>query len=332
VIDGETMGTTYTVALVGALDEGDRQRLASSIQSVLDEVNERMSNYLVDSELSRLNRAPVGEAFAVSKELAFVLSEAQRISELTSGAFDVTVSPLVRLWGFGPGPGSLEADDEPSPAETAIAAARERVGFRALHLSETPPVATKEKALELDLSAIAKGYAVDRVALFLADEGYDDYLVEIGGELRSSGMSPRGDAWRVAIEKPLPGVRAVARVVPLRDLALATSGDYRNFYERDGRLWSHLIDPAAGRPVSHTLGSVSVAHESCMTADALASGLLVMGPEDGYRLALREGWAALFLSRSPDHPSKVTERATPAFEREFGVLGTPTSGERESLH
>lgn len=314
LFEGETMGTTYSVTLAGELPEDERRGLGAAVHGALEDVDESMSNYLPDSELSRLNRAPVGEAFPLSTELFFVLSEARRISAVTAGAFDVTVSPLVRLWGFGPGAHGSDAD--PTPGQ--IAAARERVGYRSLRLADDPPRATKERALELDLSAIAKGYGVDRVAELLLDEGYEDFLVEVGGEVRTAGASARGGPWRVGIEKPLPGVRVVFRILPLSGPSLATSGDYRNFYERDGRLLSHLIDPRTARPVAHALASVSVVHESCMTADALASALLVMGPDDGYRLAEREGWAVLFLSRSTTagEPA-IAERATPVFAERF---------------
>lgn len=308
------MGTTYLVQLKANLAPEDLGELKTAIDEELGLVNDRMSHYLANSELSRLNRFQAGEAFPLSAETFQVLSEALAVSRLTEGAFDVTVAPLVRVWGFGPG-----VSGPPSPPGAAeLEAARERVGFERLSLKEDGQTATKEiDGLECDLSGIAKGYAVDRVAARLAGQGHRDFMVEVGGEVKTSGTNASGEPWRIAIEKPLPGTRAIQRILPLSGRALATSGDYRNFYEVEGKLYSHLIDPRKGRPVAHRLASVSVVAETCMRADALASGLLVMGPETGFSLAVKEKLAVLFLIRAED--GAIEERLTPELARLFSM-------------
>jgi len=306
------MGTTYLVQVSDPLSESERIAVSRAVQETLDEVNRTMSTYVADSEVSRFNRAAADVAIPLSIPGFEVFSEAERVSELTGGAFDVSVAPLVRLWGFGAG-----ASTEPQvPSDEAVAAARALVGFHHVRLSDDPPSVTKdEDGVECDLSAIAKGYGVDLVSEELSRRGWKNFMVEVGGEVRTSGKNATGEAWRIGIEKPLPGTRALQRTLPLSGLSLATSGDYRNFYEEDGKLYSHLIDPREGRPVSHALASVSVVEDTCMRADALASGLLVLGPEEGYQLAVREDLTALFLIRNDD--GGIEERPTPSFEALF---------------
>ena len=308
VFEGPTMGTTFAVRVVaGDLDDERAAGLRRAVERTLAGVDERMSTYRPESEVSRFNRARTTDPFPVSADTLAVLRHALEISELSGGAFDVTVGPLVDAWGFGPAgePAAL-------PAGRDIDRLRRRVGFR--HLRIDPAASSIRKlvpALSCDLSALAKGYAVDRVADRLHAEGIDSYLVEVGGEVRAAGRSPRGDAWRVGIERPAPGPPAVQRLVPLRDRALATSGDYRNYYEVDGRRVSHTIDPRSGRPVDHGLASVSVVEPLCVRADAIATALGVLGPDAGYELAVAQGWAALLIVRRGD--GTLHERETPAF-------------------
>jgi thiamine biosynthesis lipoprotein len=232
---------------------------------------------------------------------------AQSISALSDGAFDVTVGPLVNLWGFGP-----ETQPFRIPEAQAIVDARERVGYRKLHCRPQPPALRKDQPdLYVDLSGIAKGYGVDRIADILEQAGVAAYLAEIGGELRAKGTKPGDKPWRIAIERPSADSREVYRIVPLKDAAMATSGDYRNFYEHDGRVYSHTIDPSTGRPVEHLLASVTVITEDCATADGLATALLVLGPERGVELAESLGLAAFFVSRIN---GEYTHRATSAFD------------------
>ena len=303
MIAGATMGTTFNVTVVSA----EPPAVEAEVRRVLDRIEGRMSHYRPDSELSRFNRARTTAPQALSAETLGVVAEALAVSRVSGGAFDVTVGPLVDAWGFGP-PGRPPA----APDDASLAALRARVGFELLALD--PAAATLRKRngdVVVDLSAIAKGYAVDAVSSLLADRGYGDHLVEIGGELRGAGMNGEGAPWRVAVERPLPGAPAAQRIVPLADAALATSGDYRNFYALDGRRVSHTIDPRTGRPVTHGLLSVSVVAPRCSLADARSTALNVLGPDAGYALAVEQGWAALFVE--DDGTGRLIERETPAF-------------------
>ena len=307
-ITGTTMGTTFAVTVVpGAGAAAVAEGLPASVQRRLDGIEARMSHYRPDSEVSRFNAARTTEPRPMSRETLGVVAEALAVSRVSGGAFDVTVGPLVDAWGFGP-PGRAPA----APDAMSLAALRARVGFDLLALD--PAAATLRKRNEdvvVDLSAVAKGYAVDAVSSLLVDRGYRDHLVEIGGELRGAGTNEEGAPWRVAVERPVPGAPAAQRIVPLADAALATSGDYRNFYDLDGVRVSHTIDPRTGRPVTHGLLSVSVIADRCSLADARSTALNVLGPEAGYALAVEQGWAALFVE--DDGAGRLVERETPAF-------------------
>jgi thiamine biosynthesis lipoprotein len=304
------MGTTYAVKL-GLLPGIDAKSLEPAIAAELEEVDALMSTWREDSELSRLNRHPVDEPFAVSPSTLEVLELALSIGERSGGAFDVSVGPLVDAWGFGPAP-----DPQGPPADDLIAAMLEATGQHLLSLDAAAATATRRHPqLRLDLSAIAKGHAVDRVAARLAQLGCVDFMVEVGGEVKTSGRREDGAPWRIAIEAPRVGTRTAGRVLALTDVALATSGDYRNFWEHEGRRYSHTLDPRTGRPVTHSLASVSVAHRSAAAADAWATALLVLGPDAGPQLASELGLAALFQAYSGDG---VSTQATPAFDTLFG--------------
>jgi thiamine biosynthesis lipoprotein len=303
------MGTTYSVQLVDPPPDLDLDRLRLRIDAELERVNAQMSTYRPDSELSRFNAAPGTDWMPVSPELAATVAAAKRIGAASGGALDVTVGPLVNLWGFGP---DLSEDDVPAPA--AIAAGLDRTGLERLEVRLDPPALRKARAdLYVDLSAIAKGHGADRVAAVLDTAGVDDLLVEIGGELYGRGRNGRGEPWRIAVERPQSDGRRVLRVVPLRNTGMATSGDYRNFFELDGVRYSHSIDPATGWPVRHELASVTVLADTAMEADGWATALLVLGPARGQALAESLGLAALFIERHDDDRLAVT--ATSAFER-----------------
>lgn len=320
------MGTTFTVTVVSGRGAGpeavrpearlhptppieqlDQAGVEAQVRRVLERVEGRMSHYRPGSELSRFNRAATTEPQAMSRETLGVVAEALAVSRASGGAFDVTVGPLVDAWGFGPPGRAPEAPDEAS-----LATLRARVGADLLEVDlEALTLRKRRPDVVIDLSSIAKGYAVDAVASLLPEHGFGDYLVEIGGELRVGGTNERGEAWRVAIERPAPGFATAQRIVPLTDAALATSGDYRNFYDLDGVLVSHTIDPRTGRPVTHGLRAVSVIAERCSLADARSTALNVLGPDDGYTLAVAQGWAALFVT--DDGTGGFIERETPAF-------------------
>ncbi|MCG6943328.1 MAG: FAD:protein FMN transferase [Thiohalocapsa sp.] len=306
---GSTMGTTWSVQVPHPAADLDQAKLYEDISAVLEEVNGRMSTYQPSSELSRFNTATTTDWFPVSAELERLVATALAVSKATGGAFDVTVGPLVNLWGFGP-----EVHPDEIPPQADIDAARARVGWHRLHTRAAPPALRKDRPdLYVDLSAIAKGHGVDRVAELLEGKGLTDYLVEIGGELRGRGVNAQGEPWRIAIERPDPGRRAALRVVALTDQAMATSGDYRNFFEVNGKRYSHTIDPATGRPVVHDLASVTVVAERCGDADAWATSLLVLGPQKGMALANKRGLATLFVERlapkGKEEELRITESA-----------------------
>ena len=314
VLRGATMGTTFSVTVVVADDTAVVEHVGALIQNRLDEVEAKMSTYVADSELSRFNRTASSDPFPISTETLTVLQHAHEISELTGGAFDVTVAPLVNAWGFGPSPSEAVMDTLPS--EDDLNRLRSAVGYRKLRIDAAHSTIRKTHPdLEIDVSAIAKGYAVDRVAEGLDDAGVMSYLIEIGGEVRTRGRNPDGRMWQVGIERPSPDVPGLLRVVELEDAALATSGDYRNFIEIEidggNRRLSHTIDPRSGRPVEHGLASVSIIDSQCARADALATALGVMGPDEAFALAMTQEWAALLVVREDD--GAYRELATPAF-------------------
>lgn len=304
---GATMGTYYAVKVAAKeIPEDRRAALQTLIEAELSDVNAKMSTYLEDSELSRFNRHPEATPFSVSDATFEVVRVAQEIAELSGGAYDVTAGPLINAWGFGAEAGRPELGDD------EIAALRQRIGFDQLELDAASSSLRKLRGdLYCDLSSIAKGYAVDRVAEALAGEGLGDVWVEVGGEVRASGHNAEGRAWRLGIERPREAPGALQRIMPLADAAVATSGDYRNYRERDGVRFSHIIDPRSGWPIRHRLAAVTVVHPQCMVADAMATALLVLGPEEGWKLALRDDLAVLFLERDGDD---FTERMTPRFE------------------
>lgn len=302
--EGAALGTDFTVRLAGPpLDDAAQEAAVVAIRAELDEVDRLMSTWKDDSELSRLNRAPGGVPFPVHAETRAVLERALAIAAASGGALDVTVGPLVRAWGFGAG----AADTPPTPA--ALAALSEQVGWQKLQLG--PEGATKAvDALSIDLSAIAKGWAVDEVSRALAALGHRDHMVEVGGEVRAQGTNGSEAPWRIAIEQPDALRRSAHAVVGLADRAMATSGDYRNYREVDGERVSHTIDPRTGRPARHRLASVTVVTDDCVDADGWATALMVLGPDEGHAVATRAGLAAYFLVRTDDG---FTGRPTEAF-------------------
>ncbi len=305
-VSGATMGTTYTVKWVSSTPDSV-VRVGDKLEQSLLAVNQAMSTYIADSELSRFNREGSGYGTQVSAGLFEVLQLAQDISESTQGAFDVTVGPLVNLWGFGPDGRVTHA-----PEQAQIDEARQRVGYQHLQLDAQTLRATKDADLYVDLSAIAKGYGVDELARVMEHEGIDSYLVEIGGELRARGLKPDGSGWRIAIESPVDGGREVQRVITVHETGVATSGDYRNYFQEEGVRFSHTLDPLTGRPITHQLASVTVLSPTCAEADALATALTVMGDERGYQYAVDNQVAAFFIVKSENG---FVERMTPQFEQ-----------------
>jgi len=293
---GPTMGTQYTVKVVAsALTEALQAELAQAIVDQLEAVNAEMSTYRKDSSLSRINTRRDRVPIPVSSALFEVLEAAQEIHGASNGAFDVTVGPLVNAWGFGPG------GRQNTPTDDEISGLMAHVGQSNMGLDSAAKTLTKSHpALYIDLSAIAKGYAVDRIAAALTDLGQRNYYVDVGGEVRVRGENADGVPWRVGVERPDEGRGVVQEVLHLEDMSVATSGDYRNYYEEQGKRVSHTIDPRSGRPIEHTLASVTVVHQDCMRADAWATALNVLGPQKGVALARGKNLAALFIVRQSD--------------------------------
>ena len=296
---GETMGTYLELTFSGC-----RAGVPEAVARALAEVEAQMSHWRGDSEISRFNMTPAKVWMSVSPALAKLVAEAGQISASTGGALDVTVAPLVDLWGFGPaGRGDL-------PTAEAVAEARQRVGFQKLEVRSEPPALRKQTpGLMVDLSAIAKGHGVDRVAAVLTGFGCRHFLADIGGEVRALGRNPQGRAWRIGIERPDGGVW---RRLYLSDQAVATSGDYRNFRQRGPERISHTLDPRSGMPVTHNLASVTVVAETAARADALATAIAVLGPTAGFEFARGKDIAALLILRRADAGSGFEERYTDA--------------------
>lgn len=310
--DGKIMGTGYSVRLgkTAMVDEA----LANQVHVVLQDVDAHMSTWRSDSELSRFNNSSDGDWHEMTAETIRVIAHSLGTSQSSEGAFDVTVGPLVDLWGFGAGAAQLNNGSRGrKPGEQAIRQNLARVGHEAIEVNLENNAVRKQVAdARLDLSGIAKGHGVDRVADLLDSLGIDSYLVEVGGELKSRGLKPDGTAWKVAIERPAAGTRDVFRVVNLQNSAIATSGDYRNFFADGGHRYSHSIDPRSGQPVSHELASVSVVADSTMAADALSTALMIMGPDAAMDFAEQNGVAAYLILKSG---SSLKEVYSQTFEK-----------------
>lgn len=290
---GYTMGTTYVVTLVG-VDAHDAKALERKVADKLVEINQVFSTYIADSELNRLNIQPVGEPFELSAELLQVLEMSEGIYQRSEGAFDPTVMPLVNLWGFGP---EERRDQAPSPE--AIADALNLIGLDALLIDRADRTATRAREITIDLSAIAKGYGVDLLAALMDAHGLHNYMIDIGGELRVSGHNAKGGDWRIAIEEA-SGAATAATIIAVTDRGIATSGDYRNYFEQDGKRFSHTIDPRTGYPIDHNVASVTVIAANAALADGWATALSVLGAEKALVLADSVDIAALLLVKTPE--------------------------------
>lgn len=279
---GQVMGTWYSVKYLPPADtELSLDEIDAQIHAKLSRVDALMSTYKPDSEISRFNAAVPGEWFEVSRQTYEVIELAQSISEKTSGAFDISVARLVDLWGFGPELGPAQR----IPEAQQLAQVLSEVGYQNLELHNSELKLLKKTSLHIDLSAIAKGFGVDEVANYLDQIAVPSFLVEVGGEIRARGLKPNGKAWRIAIESPNGEQRDVHSVVDITDLAVATSGDYRNYFEKDGQRFSHTIDPKTGSPITHNLASVTVIGATAAEVDALATAFSVLGPDQAMQYA-----------------------------------------------
>ncbi|MCG8379285.1 MAG: FAD:protein FMN transferase [Proteobacteria bacterium] len=280
-INGLTMGTTYTVKLKQEDASPGKDRIHTDIEAILGNINNSMSTYIKDSELSRLNHSNLTDCQAISDDLYTVIEHAIEVSELSDGAFDVTVGPLVNLWGFGPDPFDLEV-----PADHEIALIKNQVGYEKINLNSTGKrISKSDPRIYIDLSGIAKGYAVDKIAAHLDKFNIQHYLVDIGGEIIARGTNNQQQVWQIGIEQADSTTRLVQRIIGLDNIAMATSGDYRNYFEKDGVRYSHTINPVTGKPIIHSLASVTVLDRTTMHADALATAFMVLGPDKTLTIA-----------------------------------------------
>jgi len=307
-LTGQAMGTTFNVVLVEPPETLATDTLEDELVAELQTIDLLASTWRDDSELTAFNLDLSIDWIPVSKDFCALLESALEISEATSGAFDLTIGPLINLWGFGPDGQIVEP-----PSIADIAAAQHRVGFDLLEADCTERLVRKDVAdLYVDLSGWAKGYAVDQLAELLDARGVDNYLVEIGGELRVKGHNRDGDKWAIGIEAPSTSARVPQAILHVTDTSVATSGDYRNYFEHDGQRFSHTVDARTGRPVTHDLAAVTVVNASTAYADAMATALLVLGPDDGPELARKLDIAGYFLVRNQ---TEIREITTPGFDK-----------------
>lgn len=294
-LNGHTMGTLWTVKMV-VEDITATQFYWDALQDELDNVNNKMSTYQAESEVSRFNAMKEVGCMAMSKETLEVVAAAQGISQHSGGAFDITVAPLVRAWGFG-----ADYSEPAVPNADKLKALAKSVGFQLIRI-KNKQLCKDHADTTINLSAIAKGYAVDQIARYFDRIEVEHYLVEVGGELFARGTKPDGSPWRIGIETPREDKREVFEntIIPLRDVGIATSGDYRNYFEKDGVRYSHSIDPRSAKPITHNLASVTVVAENSMLADAWATAFMVIGAQDGLKLANKLDLAALFIVRHAD--------------------------------
>lgn len=303
---GEMMGTTYHIKVVGTMSDAEAMAAAEAIEDALKNVDTKMSTYKPDSEVSQVNAAIAGVPVSLSEDTFKVFTLARQVNVESDGAFDITVGPLVNAWGFGPaGPGK-------TPDDAELAELLKLVGPDKFVLDPAANTLTKTaNSVYCDPASVSEGYAVDEVAEVLLTMGYEDFMVEVGGEVRCAGQNANGGPWKIAIEKPVEGDRVIQQVVGLKDISLSTSGNYRKFFVVDGKRISHTMDPKTGRPVEHQLASASVLHPSCALADAYSTAIMVLGPEKGLDFAEKLGLPALLIIHGED--GQLITRETASF-------------------
>ena len=299
VINGLSMGTTYTIK-VRINNNTDKVNIHDDIEEILSEINQSMSNYIKESELSMINLSGRSDWQSVSDNLFTVINHAKNIHVKTEGAFDITVGPLVNLWGFGP-----NIVENKIPSDEMIESIKENTGFEKIFLDETHKRILKSNPnLYIDLSGIAKGFSIDKIALYLDKKGFNNYLIEIGGELLAKGKNADKKVWQIGIENPNNDNEAINHIISLNNIAMATSGDYKNYFEKDNVRYSHIIDPITGKPIKHKLISVTVLDYSAMSADALATGFMVLGPEKTLLLANKLKIPVYLIIKNDDYFEK----------------------------
>lgn len=316
VLRGNIFGTFFEVTISGE-DNFNHEKIRMGVLASLNEVDRQMSTYRQDSVLNEVNRSPLGTAVVVPAELFYVLKTAEQISQSSSGAFDTTVGGLVNLWGFGP-----EGRITKAPDNAELKRRLAEVGHRFIVLDENTQTVTRLADVFIDLSGIAKGFGVDQVSDYLQEQGLHNFLVNIGGDLKASGMRNSERPWRVGIEVPTDQKQVAQHVMPVINQAMLGSGDYRNYFEENGVRYSHTIDPTTGRPIHHRLAAVHVIMTSATEADAWATALLVLGEDKGIQLANNKGIAAIFVYRNNGEFDSVMSQE---FERNYAdSLVVPT--------
>ncbi len=307
---GSTMGTTFQATVIDAPVHLDKATLLEQVRPELDDLENSLSTYKKDSQLSLFNRAEAGQWISVDHQLAQVVHEAKEIAKKTEGRFDVTIGPVVNLWSFGP----EKADQLAPPTDEQIRDALSQTGIDKVDVRFKPNLLKKtDPDLYIDLSGIAKGYAVDRLDARLEEIGLTDYYIEIGGEVRTRGLNQDGQRWRVGIESPDPSRPAPVKIVHISGEAVATSGSYRNFFLSDGQQYSHIIDPRTGRPTESTIVSATVIGSNCTEADALATAMMIATPEQALAMAVENKVAAFLLVQAKD--GTLSERSTAGFKK-----------------
>ena len=302
---GPTMGSRYSIQYVRRATVAGPVEVRRQVEAILDEVDRQMSTYRGDSDIERFNRLPTNSCQTMPSPLLELISVGEQLSQQSEGAYDLTVGPLMNLWGFGP-----QARGEQVPSAQALALARQRVGYG--HLRIEGDQLCKDAAVEVDFDSIAAGYTVDRIAAMLQAQGIDSFLVEVTGELKAVGRKLDGSAWKIALEEPRDDRQVLERVIELDGYGVSTSGDYRNYFEQDGQRYSHTFDARTGAPVRHQLASVTVIDRSTLMADGVSTLLLILGPERGLAYAEQHQVAAFFVLRS--NTGFVT-RTSQAFDR-----------------
>jgi thiamine biosynthesis lipoprotein len=336
---GKTMGTTYSVTYASTLFSHPTTDMKKKVDELLEGINDSMSTYRSDSELMAFNRSDIGKPFKASRELTNLVERSLVISRLSGGAYDVTIGPLVNVWGFGPADADkLIADSNATvssgqseditdkkapefvewmlnsypaelPSEEEIAEAWKKVDYKSVVADTEKNTLIRNKDVFVDLSSIAKGFGVDQVAALLEEQGIQSYMVDIGGEVKVGNRKPDGSPWMMGIKGPVIASQRPALIVPLENKALATSGDYLNFFEVDGQKYSHTIDPRTGHPEIGRLAEVAVIDDNVAEADALATMFMVLGDEEGLEVANREGIAAHFTYHSDKGYETVSSEA-----------------------
>lgn len=306
--DGPTMGSRYSIQYVRHASTPGPKAVQAEVENILAQVDRQFSTYRSDSDIERFNNLPANHCQKMPTPILELIRVGEQLSSQSDGSYDLTVEPLLNLWGFGP-----QAREEKVPSAEALAEVQQRVGYR--HLRIDGDRLCKDAAVEVDFNSIAAGYAVDTIAAKLETLGIHNYLAEATGELKAVGKKLDGSPWRIALEEPRDDQQVAKRIIAVDGYGVSTSGDYRNYFEQGGRRYSHTFDARAGAPVLHALASVTVIHPSALMADGLSTLLLILGPERGWDYARTHDIAAFFVIRAD---TGFVIRTNQAFERLTG--------------